>query len=373
GFVPFIGTNGGLSGNVINDYSFNMFGGYSLGNRVFEFGGLFNANRGNVSGVQIAGLANGVLGRSDAVQVAGLLNLGADEVYGAQISGLANVALASARGSGIAGMANVSLGDQRGVYVAGFANVSTGASGPVQMAGFTNLSKGEFRGAQVAGFTNVVTSNLKGAQISGFANVADGNVSGAQVASFFNFGRDVSGTQIGLFNYARSMRGVPVGLLSFVAKGYHKLEISADEIFYLNVAFRTGVRHFYNILTVGAKPQSFDQEQSFWTFGYGIGTAPKLAKWLSLNVDVTSSQIVYGKIEKINLLNKVYTGLDFHLTKNFSVFGGITLNGQVTDRFYTEYPELFTHYEPSIIKERTLSNDLNLRMWWGGKVGIRFF
>lgn len=373
GFVPFIGTNGGLSGNVINDYSFNMFGGYSLGNRVFEFGGLFNANRGNVSGVQIAGLANGVLGRSDAVQVAGLLNLGADEVYGAQISGLANVALASARGSGIAGMANVSLGDQRGVYVAGFANVSTGASGPVQMAGFTNLSKGEFRGAQVAGFTNVVTSNLKGAQISGFANVADGNVSGAQVASFFNFGRDVSGTQIGLFNYARSMRGVPVGLLSFVAKGYHKLEISADEIFYLNVAFRTGVRHFYNILTVGAKPQSFDQEQSFWTFGYGIGTAPKLAKWLSLNVDVTSNQIVYGKIEKINLLNKVYTGLDFHLTKNFSVFGGITLNGQVTDRFYTEYPELFTHYEPSIIKERTLSNDLNLRMWWGGKVGIRFF
>lgn len=373
GFVPFIGTNGGLSGNVINDYSFNMFGGYSLGNRVFEFGGLFNANRGNVSGVQIAGLANGVLGRSDAVQVAGLLNLGADEVYGAQISGLANVALASARGSGIAGMANVSLGDQRGVYVAGFANVSTGASGPVQMAGFTNLSKGEFRGAQVAGFTNVVTSNLKGAQISGFANVADGNVSGAQVASFFNFGRDVSGTQIGLFNYARSMRGVPVGLLSFVAKGYHKLEISADEIFYLNVAFRTGVRHFYNILTVGAKPQSFDQEQSFWTFGYGIGTAPKLAKWLSLNVDVTSSQIVYGKIEKINLLNKVYTGLDFHLTKNFSVFGGITLNGQVTDRFYTEYPELFTHYEPSIIEERTLSNDLHLRMWWGGKVGIRFF
>lgn len=373
GFVPFIGTNGGLSGNVINDYSFNMFGGYSLGNRVFEFGGLFNANRGNVSGVQIAGLANGVLGRSDAVQVAGLLNLGADEVYGAQISGLANVALASARGSGIAGMANVSLGDQRGVYVAGFANVSTGASGPVQMAGFTNLSKGEFRGAQVAGFTNVVTSNLKGAQISGFANVADGNVSGAQVASFFNFGRDVSGTQIGLFNYARSMRGVPVGLLSFVAKGYHKLEISADEIFYLNVAFRTGVRHFYNILTVGAKPQSFDQEQSFWTFGYGIGTAPKLAKWLSLNVDVTSNQIVYGKIEKINLLNKVYTGLDFHLTKNFSVFGGITLNGQVTDRFYTEYPELFTHYEPSIIKERTLSNDLHLRMWWGGKVGIRFF
>ncbi len=373
GFVPFIGTNGGLSGNVINDYSFNLFGGYSLGNRVFEYAGLFNASRGNVSGVQIAGLANGVLGRSEAVQFAGMLNLGADEVRGTQIAGVANVGLASTKGIGVAGMANVSLDGQRGAYVAGLANVSTGESGPAQVAGFANFSKGDFRGAQIAGFTNVVTSNVRGAQVSGFANVAGGDVSGAQVASFFNIGRDVKGTQIGLFNYARSMRGIPVGLLSFVAKGYHKIEVSADEIFYLNLAFRTGVRHFYNILTVGAKPQSFGEDQSFWTFGYGIGTAPKLTKWLSLNVDITSSQIVYGKIEKINLLNKAYTGLDFHLTKNFSVFGGITLNGQVTDRYYAEYPELFTHYEPSIIEERNLNDDLSLRMWLGGKVGVRFF
>ncbi len=372
-FVPFIGSNGALSGNVINDFSFNLFGGYSLGNRKFEMGGLFNATRGNVSGVQIAGLVNGVLGRSEAVQLAGLLNISGDSVEGVQFAGLTNIGLASTKGSGVAGLANVSLGNQRGVYIGGFANIATGKAGPAQVAGFFNFSEDQFRGVQIAGFTNIVTAEFRGAQVSGFANVAQDNVSGAQVASFFNMARDVRGTQIGLFNYARSMRGLPIGLVSIVAKGYHKLEISADEVFYLNMAFRTGVPRFYNILTVGAKPQSFDQEQTFWTFGYGLGTAPKLSKWLSLNIDVTASQIVYGKIEKINLLNKVYTGFDFHLTKNFSLIAGVTLNGQVTNRFYGEYPELFSDYEPKIVEQRNLGDDLDLRMWWGGKVGVRFF
>ena len=31
--LPFVGTNGAMSGNVINDFSINMFGGYSLGSR----------------------------------------------------------------------------------------------------------------------------------------------------------------------------------------------------------------------------------------------------------------------------------------------------------------------------------------------------
>src|SRR5690606_35649516 len=40
--IPFVGTNGNLSGNVINDYSFNIFGGYSLGVQKFELAGHFN-------------------------------------------------------------------------------------------------------------------------------------------------------------------------------------------------------------------------------------------------------------------------------------------------------------------------------------------
>ncbi len=88
-------------------------------------------------------------------------------------------------------------------------------------------------------------------------------------------------------------------------KGYHQIEVSADEIFYTNLAFRTGVRQFYNIFTFGAKPNTFEKDETFWSFGYGIGTAPRLTNWLSLNVDVTANQVLLGnKIDEINTFDR---------------------------------------------------------------------
>jgi hypothetical protein len=188
-----------------------------------------------------------------------------------------------------------------------------------------------------------------------------------------NFAKWSYGSQLGLINISTETKGIPVGFISIVGKGYHKLEISADEIFYTNLAYRTGKREFYNIITVGANPSTFEKPQTLWTFGYGVGTAPRLTKGVALNLDITSSQIVAGKIEEINLLNKVYGGFDFQITKGFSITAGITLNGQLTDSTYDSYPEIFADYVPKIIEERTYSNDLNLKMWWGAKVGIRFF
>ena len=105
-----------------------------------------------------------------------------------------------------------------------------------------------------------------------------------------------------------------------------------------------------------------------------MGTAPRISKWLSLNLDITSNQIVDGNtIEKINLLNKAYGGFDFQIAKGFSITAGITLNGLVTDSTYDSYPELFADYTPRIINERNFRDDLNLKMWWGAKAGIRFF
>lgn len=371
--VPFIGSNGGLSGNVINDYSFNVFGGYSLGNRKLEIAGLFNAIRGNVEGVQIAGLANGVMGRVNGVQFAGLANLAGETVEGVQVAGLTNVTFANSSGVGIAGLANLTEGSQRGMYAAGLANIATDSSGPAQLAGLFNLAEGGFSGAQLSGGINLITGRGHGAQIAGLINISEQSFRGVQVSGLFNFAKDVRGAQIGFMNFSKTMRGVPLGFLSFVSKGYHKLEISADEVFYNNIAFRTGVRQFYNILTVGAKPDTYKDDQTLWTFGYGVGTAPKISKWLYLNFDLTSNQIVYGKIEKINLLNKLYTGLDFQISRNFSITAGATLNAHITDPQYTGYPETFSDYHPDIVRERTFRNDLNMKMWWGGKVGIRFF
>ena len=221
---------------------------------------------------------------------------------------------------------------------------------------------------------NVTTGDFKGAQVSGLLNFTLRALEGAQVSGLLNYATRVRGAQVGIINATDSIHGVPIGLISFVLKGYHKIEVSADEIFYTNVAFRTGVRQFYNILTAGAKPNTFDDEETYWTFGYGIGTAPRLSRTLSLNVDLTANQVVYGgqSIEAINMINKLYLGLDFQIVKNFGVTFGVTLNGYVTDTTYDKYQPLFTDYKPNIIVDKTYSNDINMKMWWGGKIGLRF-
>lgn len=388
-FVPFVGTNRSLSGNVINNYSLNLLGGYSLGVEKLEIGGLFNAVRGDVNGVQIGGLINGVAGKTNGVQLAGLLNANGDTVRAVQISGLANfnyeesesIALAgfvnftyqNSSGVKVAGLGNVGIGSHDGPVVAGLFNFTAEQASTVQLAGGINFSTYNMEGAQVSGLLNYAGGESKGAQITGLINLAPGKFKGVQLG-LLNFASRIKGTQIGFLNFADSIKGTPVGFLSFVSRnGYHKIEISADEVFYTNISFRTGTHGFYNILTAGATPSTFEKDKTIWTFGYGIGTAPKLSRKLFLNIDLTSQQVVWGnEIEEVNLINKFYLGFEFQAAKKLSLAIGATLNGQVTDTTYDSYPEIFTDYKPNIIYDHTYSNDMNLKMWLGGKIGVRF-
>jgi hypothetical protein len=322
-FVPFVGTNRKLSGNVTNDYSFNMLGGYSGGTRKAEFGGLFNINRGEVQHVQMAGLFNANGGFTNGVQLAGLFNAVFDSVSAVQAGGLFNLATKS------------------------------------------------FSGVQLGGLMNVVTNDVSGVQVAGLFNVAD-HITGTQVSGLVNVARSVSGLQIGFINITDSIKGVPVGFLSFVNKGYHTLEVAADEMFPANIAFRTGVRPFYTIITAGIRPENADTLT--WSFGYGVGTSPRLSKKLFLNFDITSNQIVRGRVEALNLVNKFFVGFDYSLTRKVAVFGGATLNWRVYDSAFTKHPELFTWSKPAIVYETTsLNRDIGQQLWWGAKIGVRFF
>jgi hypothetical protein len=338
-FVPFVGTNGQLSGNVINDYSFNVLGGYNLGVRKFELGGLFNLNRGDVGEVQISGLFNANGGNASGVQFAGYVNANRRKMEGVQIAGAINLN-------------------------------GEGANAP-QIAGLLNANLKPSGGVQVAGLSNIQLGNYQGPQIAGILNVCAGRIEGGQIAGVVNYGKNVRGAQIGLINIADTIRGVPIGLVSVVRSGYHKIEVSADEIFYTNLAFRTGVRQFYTILAAGMKPDQF--ENVFWTVGYGFGTAPKLTRWLFLNFDLTANQLSQGSFTPaVNLLNKLYMGFDFQLAKNLSITTGITLNAYVTEKAYGEYPPLFTDYTPKLIYDEDVGTDAHLQMWWGARFGIRF-
>jgi hypothetical protein len=322
--IPFVGSNRKISGSVVNDYSFNLLGGFSGGTNKAEFGGLFNINKGDVRFLQIGGLFNQVGGTVSGVQMAGLVNS------------------------------------------------TMGSVNAAQLAGLINFTTGNVNGMQMAGLMNLTTRSVRGAQLAGLINYAHRDVRGAQAAAILNIGRNVHGSQIGLLNYADSTSGAPFGLISIVRKGYHKLEIGADEVLPLNVALRTGTRSFYNILFAGMRPEQTDSIT--WAFGYGVGTSPRLGKKTFLNIEVSSEQLVKGNVEALNLINTAYLGFDWQVVKGFGLYAGPSLNWRLYDRSYTHHPEVFDYVNPKIISEKTYSvENLSSQLWFGFRAGVRFF
>lgn len=322
--IPFVGTNRKLSGNVVNDFSFNIFGGFSGGTDKLELGGLFNLNRGNVKSVQVAGLLNQV----------------SETVKGFQLAGLSNAVLDSVNAA--------------------------------QVAGLVNFGTGNVKGFQLAGLMNVGTSNFQGFQLAGLANYTNRDVDGVQMAGLLNVGRHVKGTQIGLFNYADSLKGAQIGLISFVRKGYHQVEIGADEMLPLNLSLRSGTRSFYNMLFAGMRTNSSDS--TTWAFGYGIGTSPLLGKKTALNIELSTQQVNKGNVSALNLVNRLYIGMEFRLAKKFHFHAGPSLNLRVYDSSYADHPTLFTYTNPTIISENSIpSENLATQLWIGGRAGFRFF
>ena len=102
-----VGTNGMSSGQTTNKVSFNIVGGHSFANKIFEFGSVYNVNLNHTSGFQFAGVMNYTKESRKAAQFAGVTNISqsgktpfqfagvlnaADKVTGLQFAGLVNVA-----------------------------------------------------------------------------------------------------------------------------------------------------------------------------------------------------------------------------------------------------------------------------------------
>ncbi|HMT29188.1 MAG TPA: STN and carboxypeptidase regulatory-like domain-containing protein, partial [Bacteroidia bacterium] len=185
--LPYIGSNGKLGGNVINDYSFNVFGGYSLGVKKLELAGFFNLTRGDMEYVQLAGFANLNGGTVKGVQMAGFANLVKDEVRSAQFAGLANVDWNNFEGAQFAGLVNTVKGKTDGV----------------QIAGLVNTSLDTVKGFQAAGICNVAYRSMKGTQVAGICNSTLDTLSGTQI-SLVNFARHINGSQLGFLNDSKS-------------------------------------------------------------------------------------------------------------------------------------------------------------------------
>ncbi len=400
-FVPFVGTHGLLSGSVISEWSLNVLGGYTLGSQKAELGGLFNIVTGNVNGVQAAGVFNTVGGDVDAVQLGGVVNMNRGVTRGVQVAGVTNLNGQTHTGVLVAGVANITRETTNGVSLAGVLNFQNGHSyGPMvsgvaniapcgvesaQVSGVINLSVVEVKGAQVAGVLNTSIGHVQGAQVAGVLNASIGKVGGAQVAgvlnvaeridgaqvsAVLNLAKSVEGTQLGLLNICDSTSSVPVGFFSYVHSGFHSVEVSADETFLMNVAFRTGVRGFYNIFGAGINPPGTNEQT--WYYAYGIGGSPKLGRKVDLDIQLTAHWINWNSTPEFNLLNRFYLGADYRILKGVSIFGGVQLNGLLTE-IDTYFPSDIVPDDSDLLYDENLDETYNLKIYPGARAGLRFW
>ncbi|MBL7699611.1 MAG: carboxypeptidase-like regulatory domain-containing protein [Chitinophagaceae bacterium] len=317
--VPGLSTNGKLNSQVINNFSLNIFGGYSGGTNGFELAGLFNIDKKNAQYTQIAGIANLVGGNVSGLQIGGVSNTVLDTVRGVQIGGVANYS-----GSTVSGM---------------------------QLAGVSNYSGSTMRGVQIAGVANM---NIK-------------EVNGAQIAGVFNYTKHLKGVQIGLINVSDTSEGYSIGLINIVFRGYHKLSLYTNELINMNVAVKSGTRKLYSIFIGGFNSVP---DQKVWSFGYGLGSEIVPGKRLSLNAELSSQHLYLGSWDFYNLQNKANLQLNFKIGKYLALFAGPSYTVYVSNQDVH-----FPGYKQSIPPGGYKTNKLGDKVtgWYGWTAGINLF
>src|SRR5690606_20130134 len=142
------------------------------------------------------------------------------------------------------------------------------------------------------------------------------------------------------------------------------------ELLFANIAFRTGVRQFYNIFTAGINPDGFDDP--IWKIGYGIGTAPRLSDRIALNIDVISYHVSHGHLnENLSQLSTAYLEVDLQIERKLSLPACVSMYGYLTHND-DKHRDIFNRFTPHIVYDKDVGDNSHLSLLWGGKLGIRF-
>ncbi len=365
-FLPFISTNKLLTANTANDISFNVLAGYTQEVRKFEVGGILNIVRKDVKSAQFSGVGNIVGGSARGVQAAGTFNIVRGDVGKVQLGGVFNIVGGSVNGLQMGGSFNV-CNTFEGVQIAGLFNYTSKFDG-AQISGIWGESRvGD--GLQLSGIMNT-SKDFTGYQVAGITNIAK-TVDGTQIAGIVNIASYVDGSQIGFINIADSCHGVPFGFVSIVKKGYHKLEFSVDEMRFINVAYRTGVKYFHNNFLAGTS--TLFSNQQFWTLGYGLGTSLGNESKVLWDFDISMNKFVKdGNWSSSNALYKLYAGIDWKFSKKSSIAFGISYNLLHTNTNETGFNKSLNELVPFTLSNST-SGSSNLKSWIGARFAIRFF
>lgn len=337
-FVPPLGTNGTLSGMVVNKFSFNLLVGYNGGLDGAEFGGLLNLVRQDANGAQFAGLGNAVGG--------------------------------TVRGAQFAGLFNHNLGHTKGFQAASLYNYSSGIMSGCQAAGIANIVNEGFAGTQLSAFGNYSRSLGRGVQVAGILNMAN-TIDGGQIAAVVNIAHKVRGFQIGLVNIADSSEGIAIGIINFIRSGIHQLEFSSNELGQYGIGYRSGAGRFYSVIHATSQFPIRDTG-TLMGYGFSLGHRAKLSKTFYWTTDLGSEHMTFNlSSNHLNLHNRLNTGLEIRLFKGLAVFGGVSLNHMINDTRDKRYETRFSVLAPDPIW--TYKAVYAQRAWLGWQFGLRLF
>ena len=405
--IPWISTVGfqDPNRNITTNLSLNIIAGYHTKLDGIELGGLLNLKGIEARGAQIAGIGN-IVGRDvDGFQISGGLNAVGRDVEGFQASGGFNLSGRDLNGFQVAAGINATGRRVQGFQAAGGGNfaghnlqglqLTSGLnfvgrnvlSESLQIAAGVNIA-GNLEGTQISAATNIALgwdqeANIPhaGTQIS-IVNIAPGEI-GTQIG-LFNLAGHVRTSQIGLLNISGRMSGVPIGLISFVKDNPLHLQLWGSDTEVANLGVRIGSRHVYSLLMVGGYPHG---DSGRWSSGFGIGGHIPLSRQFFLNVDFITRQVGYTDeseegtwrpdedtdLNKLRLefgwerhnLNKLRLGFGWERHKWFSVFGGVSLNFLVSDRWDTsDFGSGFDRVYRG--------DDTTVRIWPGFFAGVQF-
>ncbi len=268
--IPGVGTHGKMTGQVDNNFSFNVLGGYTAGVKGFELGGMFNINKKDAEYVQVAGMFNVVAGNSKGVQIGGFSNYVQHNVTGVQVGGFLNKA-GNVQGAQVAGFFNAAFDTLEGAQVAGFINVAESAN--QQTAGFINVAQ-QIHGLQLAGFINVA-EEVNGMQLAGFINVA-GKVKGVQMAGFINIA---------------DSSDYPIGLINIIEKGDISIGVTVDELGVTMAALRSGGRVLYGLVGIGTTGIANAMLPGMYAVEAGLGVHINIAKHFRIHTELATMSL----------------------------------------------------------------------------------
>jgi len=368
--TPGLSTHGKLSPQVVNNFSFNILGGYTAGVSVVELGGLFNIDKKDVKYVQAAGLLNAIGGSVTGSQLSGLHNNVLKDVTGAQAAGISNFVKGNVTGAQLAGIYNHVGGSFTGLQASGLFNHVNKSFRGAQLSSIANHVSDTVNGLQATSIVNYAGKNVNGAQLSSIANITRGEMKGIQIAHFVNYAKKLQGVQIGLVNISDTSEGYSIGLVNIVFKGYHKIMLSTNEVLDINAAFKTGNSKLYSILLTGYRKRKEDSVKIF-SFGYGFGHEFKLGKRFSLNPEYTSQYLYFSSWKYSNLMNKLHLQFNVKLGKYVSLFTGPSFTVYYSQQLKTLSAFKFNIPSPSYHTFDLWNADV--KGWIGWNAGISIF